>query len=228
MPVRAVIFDLWGTLVPIDPGPWRQTYERIAKALGVPADDFRREWSRASDERTTGTLAVSLRSACRALGVTVSEETIEQLLALRRSALQQSFVPRAEAESTLHELRRRGYLTALLTNCDSDVPGAWERSPLAALMDVEVFSCREGLMKPDPRIFLLVAEQLSVRACECLFIGDGASGELPGAEATGMRAVLLRAPDTSPPLGWTGATIASLSETIAQLDSTVSPEEREL
>jgi len=218
MALRAVIFDLWGTLVPIDPGRWRHTYKRIARSLGVAPEDFRREWSRASDERTMGSVARSFRNACQALGVKISEEMFEEVLALRRSTLQQSFVPRREAEPTLRDLRQRGYLTALLTNCDSDVPGAWEHSPLAELVDVEVFSCREGLMKPDARIYQLVVERLGVRTSECLFVGDGASDELPGAEAIGMRAVLLRAPDTSPPRGWTGATIANLREVLAHVD----------
>ena len=217
MPVRAVIFDLWGTLVPIDPGPWRRTYKRIARALGVTPEDFRREWSRASDERTTGNIARSFRVACAALGVEVSEQETGWALSLRRSTLDQAFVLREDAVPTLRALRERGYLTALLTNCDSDVPDVCSRSPLAGMMDVEVFSCCEGLMKPDARIYRLAAERLGVPSSECLFVGDGASDELPGAEAIGMRAVLLQALDTSPPLGWTGTTISNLREVLAQV-----------
>lgn len=215
--VRAVVFDLWGTLIPIDPEPWRRTYELIAGMVGVAPGAFQREWSRASDERTTGNLANSLRAASRALGVTVSGETIEKALALRRSTLLASFVPREEAVPTLLELRKRGLLTALLTNCDSEVPGAWSRSPLVGLMDVEIFSCRAGLMKPDMRVYRLVAERLGVETSDCLFVGDGASDELAGAAAAGMRPVLLRAPDTNPPPGWAGAAIANLREVLAQV-----------
>jgi putative hydrolase of the HAD superfamily len=210
--LRAVVFDLWGTLVPIDPETWRRVYDRIARDLGVGSEELRLVWSQASDERSSGDLAQSLRGVFRALGTDVPGEAIENALALRRSTLRRTFRPREEAASTLRTLRERGYLTGLLTNCDPDVPDAWSRSPLADLVDAAVFSCCVGLTKPDKRIYLLVAERLGVDPGECLFIGDGASNELPGAAAAGMRPVLLHARDTVPPANWGGEEVASLSD----------------
>jgi putative hydrolase of the HAD superfamily len=218
MSIRSVVFDLWGTLIPIDPEPWGRTYDQIARMLGAEPKKFQRAWSRASDERSAGNLAGSLRDACRALAIEVPESTIERALALRRSTLRRTFVPRKEAAPTLRELRRRGYSTGLLTNCDSDVPEVWSRSPLAGLVDAAVFSCRVGLIKPDRRIYLLVAQSLDVDPGECLFVGDGASGELPGAAAAGMRPVLLRSPDTIPPPDWSGEEVASLSDVLSLAD----------
>lgn len=217
MRTRAVVFDLWGTLIPIDPTPWRRTYRQIATILGVAPEDFRREWSHASDERSSADLHGSLRAVCDALDVDVTDPVVSLVLALRRATLRSVFKPRGDAVPTILELRGRGLLTALLTNCDSDVPEAWSRSPLAGLMDAEVFSCLESLLKPDARIYRLVAERLGVEPAECLFVGDGASDELSGAVGAGMRALLLRAPDTSPPKDWRGTEIANLHELVAQV-----------
>jgi FMN phosphatase YigB (HAD superfamily) len=67
------------------------------------------------------------------------------------------------------------------------------------MVDVHVFSCTEGVMKPDRRIFEVATTRLGVEANECIYIGDGADDELEGAQAVGMDAILLRPGDTSPP-----------------------------
>jgi len=67
-----------------------------------------------------------------------------------------------------------------------------------------------GLCKPDPAIYRLAAERLGVETTEALFVGDGDSGELPGAERVGMRAVGLRRPDRR--LDWDGPRIRALPE----------------
>ena len=41
------------------------------------------------------------------------------------------------------------------------------------MIDEPVFSCVVGLCKPDPRIYRLALERLSVQAEESLFVGDG-------------------------------------------------------
>jgi putative hydrolase of the HAD superfamily len=80
-----------------------------------------------------------------------------------------------------------------------------------------VFSCQVGVTKPDPRIYELCCRRLGVEAADCLFVGDGANHELPGAEGVGMTAVQLRVPGeelTDPGKEWDGATVASLEEVL--------------
>jgi FMN phosphatase YigB (HAD superfamily) len=47
----------------------------------------------------------------------------------------------------------------------------------------------QGLVKPDKEIFYRCLQKLSVKAEECLYVGDGGSQELETAKALGMRAV---------------------------------------
>jgi hypothetical protein len=95
----------------------------------------------------------------------------------------------------------------------------WHGSPLGAMVDVHVFSCTEGVMKPDRRIFEVATTRLGVEANECIYIGDGADDELEGAQAVGMDAILLRPGDTSPPQRLSGPELASLSQVLTVLDS---------
>ena len=79
-----------------------------------------------------------------------------------------------------------------------------------------------GIRKPDPAIYRLAATRLGVPSEGCVYIGDGAYGELTGAAAVGMVAYLLRDPQvdheakaaTPERDAWTGATIADLREVL--------------
>ena len=79
--------------------------------------------------------------------------------------------------------------------------------------------------KPDPRIYLLACDRLAVEPQACLFVGDGGSRELSGAENAGMNAVCIRAasefgydPHRIDPELWHGTTISALSEVLGLLD----------
>ena len=75
-----------------------------------------------------------------------------------------------------------------------------------------------GVSKPDHRIYEIACERLGVEASECLFVGDGANDELPGAERAGMTAVQLSAPGeplTPDGEAWTGASVERLSEVLS-------------
>jgi putative hydrolase of the HAD superfamily len=65
---------------------------------------------------------------------------------------------------------------------------AWSTCPLAPQFQSTVFSCAEGVAKPDPEIYLRAVRQLSARPATTLFIGDGGDDELTGAERAGLRA----------------------------------------
>jgi putative hydrolase of the HAD superfamily len=217
--VRAVIFDFWGTLVPFDAELWRQASPRVSEALGVSHEEFMAAWMRTNDERSTGDLRTNLVGVCRELGLEPSEEAMKEALRLRRELHRAMFVPRDDAVPTLVELRRRGRATGLVTNCTSEIPELFAESPLAGLLDVEVYSCRAGLKKPDPRIYRLATARLGVPPQECLYLGDGGDHELEGALGVGMQAVLLRPGDTLPPPGWAGPEIERLGGILSLLDS---------
>jgi putative hydrolase of the HAD superfamily len=186
--VRAVIFDLWDTLVDFDAAASRAFADRVAVRLGRDPEEFAPVWLAGREQRDQGSLSdylVQLGAADAAVA-----ELVEERHANTRTMLR----PRAGAVETLAELRRRGFRLGLISVCSEDVPAVWAETQFADAFDATVFSCSVGLRKPDPRIYRLACEQLGVEPEETMFVGDGANDELAGAERVGMRAVLMLGP----------------------------------
>lgn len=188
MTYRAVVFDLWNTLVvwPQDDG--RNFYRLMADAMGVEHDRFDEAWSGHYDLRATGPLEPSVRAVCRQLGV--AEDRIERLIGTRVDWTREVLFPRQGAVEVLDELRRRGYRLGLISVCSEEVPRLWGETELAARIDEPVFSCSVGVAKPDPRIYRIAADRLGVEPEDCLFVDDQPDF-VAGAREAGMDAVQL-------------------------------------
>lgn len=219
----AVVFDLWGTLIPFPQTVWDEVLVQIATTLRADLEAFLSAWHADYPNRAVGDVEASLRRVCQQAGVIADNARIRSVLELRRAVLADMFVPRPDAAPTLRQLRASGYRVGLITNCTSEVPQLWPTSLLSSLMDATVFSCTEGLRKPDVAIYELAASRLGVDTDDCVFVGDGADGELDGASAAGMHAILLRTDDTHPPKAWDGPVIERLSDVITLLPKEPAP-----
>jgi putative hydrolase of the HAD superfamily len=213
---RAVVFDLFDTLVDYDDTRSREFSGSVARLCGRDPEEFHGVWIEGRPRRDTGSMAVYLAS----LGI--EESSLGDLLELRRDWTRGILVrPRDGAVETLQELHGRGVRTGLITVCSEDVVDVWPETPFAGLFDAEVFSCSCGLRKPDPRIYRLALDQLEVEADEALFVGDGANDELAGAERVGMRAVLIHRPGREPAWpevrDWCGARVTAIQDVLSLL-----------
>jgi putative hydrolase of the HAD superfamily len=215
----AVIFDLWGTLVPFDAALWADCEARIVDAFGADSQAFKTEWHADYPARIVGTLEDSFRRVCSTTGVSADDDTIARAVQIRGDAHARMFRPRDDAAATLRKLRQAGYRTGLITNCTSEIPQLCGASPLGPLVDHAVFSCAAGARKPDASIYRLAASSLDVAASRCIYVGDGADRELEGAAAAGMRPIRLDAHDTDPPESWTGETVRALADIPRLLDA---------
>jgi putative hydrolase of the HAD superfamily len=210
--IRAVIFDLWGTLVdwPVDPS--RALNERLRLATPHGREEFERLFRDTYRLRETGSLA----DAYRLLGV--QEDSLEELIAQRRENTRAALVPQPGAVDTLKELRRRGYRLGMISVCSEEVPELWPETPLHGLFDAQVFSATCGHMKPDAEIYLLATEKLDVEPTGCLYVGDGANDELAGAERVGMTSVLVHREGEEPPWpelrDWQGPRVTSIPQVL--------------
>ena len=213
--MKAVVFDLWETLVdwPLDEG--RELYRRLAARMGLSDEEFQRVWRETYDRRQV----TPYREYFASIGV--GEDAVAELVEMRTELTRRVLVPRPGAVETLRELRRRGLRLGLISACTDDVPAVWPETELAPLFDSTVFSCRAGVSKPDPRIYRLACDELGVEAGDCLFVGDGANNELAGAELAGMRAVLIHRADEEPVWPevktWAGLRITSIPEVLRLL-----------
>jgi putative hydrolase of the HAD superfamily len=209
---RAVVFDLWDTLVDFDVEGSLAVQTQMAELLGHDVEKFRQAWNETRATRETGPLAPSLA----AFGA--DEVLAAELLDLRTAAARGWLVPRDGALETLRELGERGIARGLISVCSEEVALLWEETEFAGLFESTVFSCVVGLAKPDPRIYLLACRELGVEPGEALFVGDGANDELAGAERVGMRAVLIHRPGKEPywpgALDWPGPRVTSIPEVL--------------
>ncbi len=221
----AVIFDLFGTLVyELPREEFWASVDAIAIELGAGSGPFRQAWEATSQARQTGAFAdieENVRAICEDLDVAFDAPRVASALEERRAMYERWFRPREGALETLGALRARGYPLALVSQCAPDTPALWRASVLAGMVDVEVFSSEVGLRKPDPAIYRLAAERLGVVCEGCVYVGDGAYGELTGAAALGMVPYLLHDPDldheamlTPERDPWAGPTIAQLREVL--------------
>lgn len=220
MKYKAVIFDLFGTLVPnMSLSEHRAVLAQMARLLSAPPDAFEQLWFDTFNERSTGIFQSpddNVEYICRTLGVSVNETQVKLATQTRFEYSVKSMIPRPEAIEMLSQLKSLGYKTGLISDCSAEVPAIWETIPFAGLIDIPIFSCSVGIKKPDPRIYQLSANQLAVKPQECLYIGDGSSRELSGAMQAGMNPVLIRTLDDPNDAhqieaeDWDGLTISSL------------------
>jgi putative hydrolase of the HAD superfamily len=224
----AVIFDLFGTLV--DNFSLREhegIVRQMAAVVSAPSDGFLRLWLDTFNERATGIFPnpeANIGHICSKLGVQVEEAKIKQSARLRFDYEARSMTPRADALEVLSNLKSRGYKTGLISDSSAEAPVIWKETPFAPLIDVAVFSCLVGFRKPNPQIYHLAAKHLGVEPQACLYIGDGSSQELTGANGVGMHAVLLSVPDDNPADTyridrdeWSGPVISSLKQVVTLL-----------
>ncbi|SCG64966.1 HAD family hydrolase [Micromonospora coxensis] len=227
---HAVLFDFFGTLTRcVRRGSAHRT---TAELLGCPEDTLTAVLDRTFYQRASGrhgTAEATLRWVCAQAGVHPSDAAVRAAVASRHRAVRADTRLREDAVPALAELRRRGVRTGVISDCTHELPVILPQLAVAPLLDVRVYSVQLGRCKPDPALYLAACQRLDVRPQDCLYVGDGGSRELSGAQRAGMTAVRLAAPDLTDHLvfdaerDWDGAVVGSLSEVVDLVDAVPAP-----
>jgi putative hydrolase of the HAD superfamily len=227
MKYKAVIFDLFGTLVKnftVQQHEW--TLGQMAEILTTPRDEFIRLWYGTFNMRCLGELKTpeeNVEYVCRELSIAADNDLVKKAAQIRYTLTRDTLVPLTGSLDMLSSLKKQGIKIGLVSDCSSEVPRIWPDTPFDQLFDITVFSCTEGVKKPDPQIYTLAAEKLYVNPEDCLYIGDGSSNELTGAAAVGMHPVLIIDPEEDQAgthrvdfegAEWEGPVISSLKEVL--------------
>jgi putative hydrolase of the HAD superfamily len=224
---KAVIFDLFGTLIPGFPEvEYRQVLEKMAVALSVPPADFLKFWFASFNDSALGVLPgfeAKISQIGNKMGTHFTQDQISEASQMMSSYAVHCLQPRSGATQVLSQLKYKGLKLGLISDCFSDTPELWPTTSLAPLIDVPVFSCLVGIRKPDPRIYYIAVQQLGVRSQDCLYVGDGSSSELTGAVTAGMQAVQLYISGEKDAYRvdrdiWDGKIILSLTEIMPLVD----------
>ena len=186
--IKAVIFDMYETLITLHASPLYFSAEMAADA-GIPVEDFRTAWYPTEMDRTLGrlTLEEALTPILKQAG-RYSEGLLDLMGEKRRAAKRASFDHlHPEILPMLRMLRARGVKVGLITNCFWEEAEYIRQSELYPFFHMAMLSCVEGMAKPDEVIFHRCTEGLGVAPNECLYVGDGGSRELETAQSLGMQ-----------------------------------------
>lgn len=207
------MFDLFHTLVDGADGERDRIVGEMAGMLGVDPAALRRAYHDTWSERLMRwSVEETIRILVGRLGAHPSDEAVARAAAHRR-ALARRVLDAVEPATldALDALRAGGARLALVSNATAEAAEAWPACALASRFDVAVFSSVLGIGKPDPRIYLAAAGALGAAPADCVYVGDGADGELAGAAAVGMRVVrTVEHKDTDPT--WPGPVIRALRD----------------
>lgn len=90
----------------------------------------------------------------------------------------------------LQELKDRGYIVGVITNGPSHLQNhKMDMSGLRPYCDIVVVSGDVGIHKPDPQLFVYVADKLGLKTEECVYVGDHPINDIKGAVDSGMQAI---------------------------------------
>lgn len=188
--IRAVIFDMFETLITHYHSPL-YFGSQMAEDAGIPEDKFQSLWRSTEHDRTVGKLTLEevlemiLRES-HCYSEMLLKKMVEKRIAVKEECFRHLH---SEIIPMLSTLKKRGFLVGLISNCFSEEADVIRRSGLIPYFDAIYLSYEQRIQKPDEEIFQRCMDVFSVKAEECIYVGDGGSNELETARKLGMKAV---------------------------------------
>jgi putative hydrolase of the HAD superfamily len=221
--VRAVLFDWGGTLTPwhtIEPGEaWRACGlgDEAAARLQAAEDAV---WERGRESRASGTLDEVFAAA----GVTAGPQALAAYYAWWEAHTWTD----PDVRPLFTALRGRGIRVGVLSNTlwpRAEHERVFRRDGVLDLIDAAVYTSEIAWMKPHPAAFAAALDAVGgVPAPEAVFVGDRPWDDISGAQAAGMRAVLVPHSDIPavqqrPVSGEPDAVVTRLADLLPLIDS---------
>lgn len=226
MVTRAILFDLFGTLVRfsvrvpvlrVAGTQWHSTMPWLEEAFQRELPDV--EFSRFLEAITavTGEIVrarppeqleipspVRFERALTRMGLpSVVAQTCAPRLSLSHMQHLASSVELPDGHIDLLTALAPRFRIGLVSNFDhaATARGILDRFGLTPFLESIVISEEVGRRKPHPSIFQAALDQLGVAAAEALFVGDNPADDIVGAKSAGMRVIWINADDRPLPEG---------------------------
>jgi epoxide hydrolase-like predicted phosphatase len=185
--IESVIFD-WGGVLIEDPAPGLVEY--CSEFLGVSKEDYIRVYNKFGEDFQKGIIDEDefWEGIYGELG-----KARPDVPSLWSDAFKAVYVPREEMFCLAAGLRESGYKTGFLSNTEKPAMQYFHQQDYD-MFDVAVFSCAEGMSKPDRRIYELTIQRLRLKPEQSVFIDDKPE-YINGAEQAGLKTILFESID---------------------------------
>lgn len=207
MPIKVVFFDMGDTLTTILPS-WAGLYVAVARGAGIALDEAAVATAYAEVFATLGGDEARLTYEASA---EADERYYKEINGevLRRAGAPAAMLDRLLADQhrefdnpahfhvfpdavpTLRALQNAGYRLGIISNWSWNLPDLCDGLGLTPYFAHIVTSARVGASKPHRAIFAYALDRFDVAPHEAVQIGDSISADIAGAEAVGMRGILL-------------------------------------
>ena len=232
MTFEAVVFDLYGTLVP--PFPKAEHIKAVKENSAILGLDFEfchRLWIESYELRVSGEFAEMTDYFAwfgAKAGVALTRDVCTAAATAYARFARRNIQPLPGVVETLAALKARGLRLGLLTNCTPDTATIFPATAMGPYFTSTVFSSLAKAVKPSPASYALVLSELGIAPADVLYVGDGSDGELSGAAAAGMTPLLVtpslhdtydqHRPEVE---AWQGPRIATIPDVLGFLGSPV-------
>jgi 2-haloalkanoic acid dehalogenase type II len=205
--IKAVFFDFYQTLVHYQPTQAEleaQALESLgikttATAMDRPiltANEFmaqqlaKRSLSKRTREEVAALYIEYQHIVLKEAGIKTEEKIVMKLLGMMQNA-QMDLALFEDTLPVLTDLKARGLVTGLISNIEKNMTEAIQKLGIASKLDIVVTSQDAGVAKPQPEIFRYAIQKASIQPVEALYVGDQYRVDVIGANAAGMKGILL-------------------------------------
>jgi epoxide hydrolase-like predicted phosphatase len=184
--IKAIIFD-WGGVLIDDPIPGMVRY--CADQLHISRENVFNIYHEYAYDFQTDRVSEKIlwKKIMNKMGIDGNE-----MDSLWLNAFKQVYKPKRMMFQLLNRLKKNEYITGLLSNTEKKVMEYYCQLNYETI-DFAVFSCAEGIVKPDERIYHIILSRMNVAAEESVFIDDRIEN-IKGAELAGIKTVLFKNP----------------------------------
>ena len=186
---KAIIFDLWGTLV--ETGVW-SPIKQVRNILGIrmPFSEYVVRMERAMMTKEFPSLKEAFESVCKEFQINCPEYKMENLIGTWNKSWMLA-KPYQDVEEELTKLKEK-YTLILACNSDAfSVPKVLEKFNLGQYFEKKYFSFETNFLKTDESFLRNIINELGLTVEDCVFVGDSLQSDIKAAEKVGMKAVLI-------------------------------------
>ncbi len=188
--IKAIFFDLWGTLVEsgVRPSVIQQT-KRIMFVRNMHFSEYVEKLEKSLMTKVYEDKAKAFEDLCKELGVRPNKFMIEKLIGLWNS----NIILATLYDDTLNELEKlkKKYKIILISNMPSFSEQVLDKFDLHKYFDLELLSFREGMLKNDKEFFEKGLKHFNLKKEEAIMVGDSIETDIQGAMNAGIKAILV-------------------------------------